>query len=71
MESHAAIIRRLGGIRRLAQALGHPNHTTVQGWHERDRIPVERWMEVVEIAHEIGEPLTPAELMPEDLRRAS
>lgn len=39
MESHRTIIAQRGGIRPLARKLGHRNHTTVQGWWERDRIP--------------------------------
>ncbi|WP_443029606.1 carph-isopro domain-containing protein [Sphingomonas sp. TX0522] len=36
---HAELIRQHGGIRPLARALGHKNHTTVQGWLERNNIP--------------------------------
>lgn len=39
MEPAKPIITRLGGIRKTARLLGHRNHTTVQGWWERDRIP--------------------------------
>lgn len=39
--SDAEIIRERGGIRPVARKLGHRNHTTVQGWVERDRIPDE------------------------------
>lgn len=35
----AEIIRERGGIRAVARKLGHTNHTTVQGWVERNRIP--------------------------------
>ena len=37
----AEIIRERGGIRPVARELGHRNHTTVQGWVERCRIPDE------------------------------
>src|SRR3546814_3700752 len=37
--SDLEIIRQRGGIRPLARKLGHRNHTTVQGWWVRDRIP--------------------------------
>jgi len=33
------ILKRLGGIRPVARKLGHRNHTTVQGWWDRNRIP--------------------------------
>ncbi|GHH09257.1 hypothetical protein GCM10008023_05690 [Sphingomonas glacialis] len=39
MDEHQTIIAERGGIRPLARALGHRNHTTVQGWWERKRIP--------------------------------
>lgn len=41
MTDHVALIAKRGGIRPLARALGHRNHTTVQGWWERKRIPDE------------------------------
>ena len=37
--SDAEHIRARGGIRPVARELGHRNHTTVQGWVERDRTP--------------------------------
>ena len=39
MSSDADLIRERGGIRPVARKLGHRNHTTVQGWLERNRIP--------------------------------
>jgi hypothetical protein len=70
METHGQIIRRLG-IREVARALGHSNHTTVQGWRDRDNIPVEHWADVVHAAEQIGKPLTVRELMPPELRDAA
>lgn len=37
--SDADLIRALGGIRPVARRLGHRNHTTVQGWVDRNHIP--------------------------------
>lgn len=37
--SDAELISARGGIRPVARKLGHRNHTTVQGWVERNRIP--------------------------------
>ena len=42
MITDAEIIRERGGIRPVARKLGHRNHTTVQGWLERNRIPPEQ-----------------------------
>lgn len=39
MTSPQQIITERGGIRPLARSLGHKNHTTVQGWWERNSIP--------------------------------
>lgn len=50
----AEIIKRLGGIRPVARKLGHRNHTTVQGWLERNRIPEWRKPEVLKLLPEIG-----------------
>jgi len=49
-KDHRAIIAHLGGIRPLVRELGHTNHTTVQGWWERNRIPDERLAEVLSLA---------------------
>ncbi|MBO9624139.1 MAG: hypothetical protein J7500_15635 [Sphingomonas sp.] len=49
MSNHAELIRERGGIRPLARALGHKNHTTVQGWWERNNIPEEHLPSVVAI----------------------
>lgn len=64
MVSHNDIIRQLGGIRKVARALNHPHHTTVQGWADRDRIPVDHWAGVLDLAKAMEVPLTPADLMP-------
>lgn len=66
MVSHSAIIQELGGIRKVARALHHPRHTTVQGWADRDRIPVDHWPDVLSLAKEKG-----VELDADDLMRAS
>jgi hypothetical protein len=68
MDTHSAIIVRLGGIREVARMLGHNNHTTVQGWHDRDKIPLEHWPALIERASEAGKPLSREELMPPALR---
>lgn len=44
----AELIRSRGGIRPVARKLGHRNHTTVQGWFERDRIPLDELRTAVE-----------------------
>lgn len=62
---HQAIITKLGGIRALARKLDHANHTTVQGWFDRDRIPLDRWSEVI-AASDGG--IAVGDLMPADLK---
>ncbi|WP_369974077.1 carph-isopro domain-containing protein [Novosphingobium sp. GV055] len=64
---HRTIIVRLGGIRALARRLGHPHHTTVQGWHSRNLIPTNRWAEVIGVAKEIGSQICLADLVPSDV----
>lgn len=46
------IIDKFGSIRKTADALGIPT-STVQGWFERERIPVDRWPEVIEALSQI------------------
>ena len=46
---HAELISERGGIRPLARALGHKNHTTVQGWWERKTIPAEHIEAVIAV----------------------
>jgi hypothetical protein len=67
MKSHAEIIAELGGIRAVAGALKHKNHTTVQGWHERNKIPQEHWAAIIQAASALEKPLTVAELLPPGL----
>lgn len=56
MDSAIDIIRDRGGIRPVARKLGHRNHTTVQGWVERNQIPETRRDEV--LALPVDEPAT-------------
>ncbi len=53
---HAQIIRDRGGIRPLARALGHRNHTTVQGWADRNNIPAEHLGAVMAVRPAAAEP---------------
>lgn len=64
---HQGIIAQLGGIRPLARKLGHESHTTVQGWFDRNRIPLDRWSEVIAAAGD-DNALSPNDFMPVDLR---
>ncbi|GLT03034.1 hypothetical protein GCM10007897_44730 [Sphingobium jiangsuense] len=50
MVTHRDKIAARGGIRPLARALGHRNHTTVQGWWDRGHIPEARLAEVEQVA---------------------
>jgi hypothetical protein len=65
MEAHRNVIARFGGIREMARKLEHANHTTVQGWYDRSKIPVERWNEVQTAAEKHGVPFNISELLPE------
>jgi hypothetical protein len=65
MESHRKVISRFGGIREMARKLEHSNHTTVQGWWTRCRIPQDRWPEIKAAADRHGVEFNMAELMPE------
>lgn len=49
MVTHRDLIAERGGIRPLARALGHRNHTTVQGWWDRSHIPASRMEEVEQV----------------------
>jgi hypothetical protein len=71
MRTIKQIIGDLGGMRTVARALGHSNHTTVQGWMERDSVPVQHWSALVQLAQEQGKELTLRELMPAELRDAA
>ena len=71
MSTHSEIIKQIGGIRKVASAIGHDNHTTVQGWADRDKIPVERWSEIIRAAKALGHDLSTDDLMPKELRGAA
>jgi hypothetical protein len=71
MANHTDIIKRLGGIRKVAGWLGHTNHTTVQGWSDRNSIPMEHWSSLIQAAEGAGLSLTVGELMPAELRDAA
>lgn len=66
--THREIITKLGGIRSLARKLDHPVHTTVQGWFERNRIPLDRWAEVIAAANTEGFKINASDMMPVELR---
>ncbi|MBH0112739.1 hypothetical protein I5E68_07210 [Novosphingobium sp. YJ-S2-02] len=66
---HQTIITDLGGIRALARKLGHNSHTTVQAWFDRNRIPLDRWEEVIGAAKADGADLTVTQLLPPELRQ--
>jgi len=53
MTTPQSIIAKRGGIRPLARALGHRNHTTVQGWWKRNSIP-EHHLEAVLAVEEVA-----------------
>ncbi|WP_442852469.1 carph-isopro domain-containing protein [Sphingomonas sp. PAMC 26605] len=55
-------------MRPLAAALKHPSHTTVQGWHDRDRVPVSHWAGVIQAASDLGVSLTAADFVPIEVR---
>jgi hypothetical protein len=63
MMSHRETIHALGGIRKVARALGHNSHTKVQGWAERDRIPVDHWPDIIALAGDLGKELTADDLL--------
>ena len=58
------VITRLGGMRRVSHLLGHRNHTTVQGWWDRDVIPARRQSEILSLAEREGVPIEAADLIP-------
>ncbi|GEM_PF-2394481 len=68
---HQTIITDLGGIRALARKLGHNSHTTVQAWFDRNRIPLDRWEEVLSAAKASNVKLRVRDLLPEELRGAA
>lgn len=64
MKTHAEIIDALGGIRKLARALEHKSHTTVQGWYARNKIPVDHWQAVIAKSGSLNHPVTASDLVP-------
>ncbi|WP_139226849.1 carph-isopro domain-containing protein [Sphingomonas sp. OK281] len=65
------IIARFGGIQPMAKKLGHRNHTTVQGWWERQTIPAHRFREVMAAARVNNLAVTVEELVPSGIERAA
>jgi hypothetical protein len=63
MEPADLVIRRFGSQRKLAAALGHTNHTTVQGWKASGRIPAQQQVAVLDAAARLGIELTAGELV--------
>lgn len=59
-----SVITRFGGIQPMAKRLGHRNHTTVQGWWDRETIPALRMPEVLDAASEHGLDISADELVP-------
>jgi hypothetical protein len=68
--SAKAVIRKFGGIRKLARILGHEHPTTVQGWAKRDLIPAHRQREVLDAAKAQKLTIRAADLIPENARAA-
>lgn len=58
------VIKRLGGMKRVSHLLGHRNHTTVQGWWDRDVIPARRQSEILSLAAREGVAIEAVDLMP-------
>ena len=56
---HCWIIARFGGVRPLAEALGHAHPTTVQAWKRRKVIPVRQIPAVIAAAQARGLALGP------------
>lgn len=52
----AYIVGRFGGIAALAHAIGRPP-STVQGWKERGRIPVDHWPQILTAGATLDPPL--------------
>jgi hypothetical protein len=50
------VLGKFGGITATASALGF-TPSTVQGWKERDRIPQDHWLTLIEKAKERGDTL--------------
>ena len=66
---HSWIIARFGGVRPLAEALGHAHPTTVQAWKRRKIIPVRQIPAVIAAAADHGIALAPEDFFaPESSR---
>lgn len=59
MSAIERILERFGGLTRLAEALGHTNVTTVQGWKVRGSVPSRQIVAVIEAGKAKGIELTP------------
>ncbi len=62
------VISRTGGLTKtavdLTAKLGERVPvTTVQGWRDRNRIPQEQWMNLIELAAANGQPITLADFL--------
>ncbi|WP_446740643.1 carph-isopro domain-containing protein [Sphingomonas sp. CFBP 8764] len=57
------VILALGGITRLSRHLGHRHPSTVQGWWERNVIPVRQQRRILELAQERGISIEPIDLI--------
>lgn len=59
------VISRFGGLTALANALGHKNPTTVQGWRERGFIPTRQIPAVLQAAKASAVNVAVEDLFPE------
>lgn len=59
MSQSERIIGVFGGLTKLANALGHKNVTTVQGWKARGFVPARQQPLVLEAARKAGVLLAP------------
>ena len=62
------VIHRTGGLTRTANALTEKTGervpvTTVQGWRDRNRIPQDVWMLLIDLAAANGQPVTLADFL--------
>lgn len=57
MKTHADLIKVLGGATRIAISLGY-EIPTVGAWRHRNRIPSEKWPDIVAFAQQVGVELT-------------
>jgi hypothetical protein len=57
-----SIIKDLGGLTQVAKALSTEDKpfpvSTVQGWKERDKIPQEYWLPLIDAAEAMGKTIT-------------